>query len=337
MSHFPKPFFRSARNAWFVQIDDRQIKLAADKDEAFTRYHELMAQPAAAPAIPQADAKPLVVVVVDSFLDWCQQNRAPDTYVWYKERLTSFCKTIDPGMTVADLKPFHVQTWVDSQKALAPGSRRNLITAVKRSMKWAEELGYIDRSPLRYMKKPAGGRKEQVVTPDQYQALLARTADQEFKDLLTVSWEVGARPQESLRVERRHVDLAGNRWVFPASESKNKRTPRVIYLTPKAAEITRRLAAKYPNGPIFRNIKGKPWTPYATNCRFKRAQKKVGVKVSLYAMRHTWMNRMLLSGVDAFTVATLAGHSDPSMLAKHYAHLSQAPGYLSQQAMRAAS
>ena len=27
------------------QIGDRQVKLAADKDEAFTRYHELMAKP----------------------------------------------------------------------------------------------------------------------------------------------------------------------------------------------------------------------------------------------------------------------------------------------------
>jgi integrase len=123
--------------------------------------------------------------------------------------------------------------------------------------------------------------------------------------------------------------------MFPASESKNKRTPRVVYMTPKAMEITRRLAEKYPQGPIFRNMDRRPWTPYATSCRFTRAKKKVGVKVSLYALRHTWMNRMLINGVDAFTVATLAGHSDPSMLAKHYAHLSQAPGYLSQQAMRA--
>jgi integrase len=167
--------------------------------------------------------------------------------------------------------------------------------------------------------------------------LLDRSADQQFKDLLTVTWETGCRPQESLRIEARHVDLTGNRWMFPASESKNKRTPRVVYMTPKAMEITRRLAEKYPQGPIFRNMDGRPWTPYATSCRFKRAKKKVGVKVSLYALRHTWMNRMLITGVDAFTVATLAGHSDPSMLAKHYAHLSQAPGYLSQQAMRATS
>jgi integrase len=144
------------------------------------------------------------------------------------------------------LKPYHVQTWVDSHPDLASGARRNLITAVKRAMKWAEELGYIDRSPLRYMKKPAGGRKEQVVSVAQYQALLDRTKDQEFKDLLIATWETGCRPQESLRVEARHVDLIGNRWMFPAPESKNKRTPRVVYMTPKAMEITRRLAEKHP-------------------------------------------------------------------------------------------
>ena len=93
---------------------------------------------------------------------------------------------------------------------------------------------------------------------------------------------------------------------------------------------------KHPTGPLFRNVDGLPWTPDATNCRFRRARKKVGVKVSLYSLRHTWINRMLLAGVDAFTVAHMAGHSDPSMLAKHYAHLSQAPSYLLQQISRLA-
>jgi integrase len=154
--------------------------------------------------------------------------------------------------------------------------------------------------------------------------------------LITVSWETGCRPQESLNVEARHLDVTGNRWVFPASESKGNKIPRVVYLTPKALEISERLAAKHPQGVLFRNKNGRPWTPTATGCRFWRIKAKVGGKVSLYALRHTWMNRMLIGGVDAFTVATLAGHRDPSMLAKHYAHLSQAPGYLSQQAMRAA-
>ena len=172
------------------------------------------------------------------------------------------------------------------------------------------------------------GKRTTVVSPDEFARMLAAVRRQPFKDLLTVTWETGCRPQESLRVEARHVDLAGERWFFPASEAKGKKVPRVVYLTPKAIEVTERLMKKHPAGPLFRNVNGRQWTPYATNCRFRRARKKVGVKVSLYSLRHTWINRMLLGGVDAFTVAVLAGHSDPSMLAKHYAHLSQAPDFL---------
>jgi integrase/recombinase XerD len=42
MAHFPKPFFKKARSAWYVQLDGKQIKLAPDKDLAFERYHQLM-------------------------------------------------------------------------------------------------------------------------------------------------------------------------------------------------------------------------------------------------------------------------------------------------------
>ncbi len=339
MPHFPKPFFRPARGLWYVQVAGKQINLGSDKDAAFTTYHGLMQQRselAAAAPVPKHDARPQVVVVlIDEFLDWCEKHRAADTYRWYKDRLNSFVSTIDAALTVDHLRPHHVQKWVDDYPVeLSSGSRRNLIASVKRAMKWAEEQGYIDRSPLAHMRKPGCGRKEQIVTAEQYQALLAWSRDQNFKDLVSVIWETGCRPQEALRIEARHVDLAGQRWVFPASESKGKKSARTVYLTPAAAKITERLMAEHPTGALFRNADGRAWTPYATNCRFRRAKRKIGVKVSCYALRHTWVNRMLLKGVDAFTVGHLAGHSDPSMLARHYAHLSQAPEYLLEQVKR---
>ena len=108
MPHFAKPFFRTARNAWFVQVGNRQIKLAADKDEAFARYYEMMAKPAAH-VVTKAEAQRLVVVIVDEFLDWCQKHRAPDTYRWYKDRLESFCKTIEQSLTADQLRPHHAR------------------------------------------------------------------------------------------------------------------------------------------------------------------------------------------------------------------------------------
>jgi integrase len=336
--HFPKPFFRSARNAWYVQIGTRQVKLGADRDSAFQRYHELMSEPIAARAAPpQIPSDQLVVVMVDEYLDWCQKHRSSDTYRWYKDRLNDFCQAIPAELTLDRLKPHHVQKWVDAKEGLASGSRRNLIAAVKRAMNWAEEQGYVERSPIAHLRKPACGRKEQIVSNAEYQALLDATTDQEFRDLLTVTWETGCRPQESLRVEARHVDLQGQRWVFPPSESKGKKTPRVVYLTPKALEVCKRLMTKHAAGPLFRNTEGAAWTPDATNCRFFTLKRKLKVRYSLYALRHSWVNRLLTAGCDAFSVALLAGHTDPSMLAKHYQHLSQSPAFLLEQARRASA
>jgi integrase len=334
MPHFPKPFFRPNRGLWYVQLRGKQHNLGSDKDAAFRRYHDLMNQPAEKPAVVKSDS---VIVVIDAFLDFVQLHRAADTYRWYKDRLQLFTDFIPAALTLAQLRPFHVQQWIDSYPDLTAGSKRNYARAIQRAMRWAEEQGYVDRSPLAHFKKPRGGKREQVVSADEYAKLLAKTKDQEFKDLLTVTWETGCRPQESLRVEARHVDLANARWVFPASEAKGGRVPRIIYLTPKALEITQRLVKKYPDGPLFRNTDGVPWTPDACNCRFNTLKKKLGVRYCLYALRHTWMNRMLMSGVDALTVAVLAGHCDPSTLAKTYQHLSQSPTFLLGQARRASA
>jgi integrase len=335
MARFRKPFFRSARGLWYVWHDGQQVNLGADKDAAFTAWHELRTKPKT-PAITKAESQKLVLVIVDEFLDWCCKHRAPDTYRWYKDRLESFCKTIESTLTIDQLRPHHVQKWVDNYGVpLAPGSRRNLIRAAKRAMTWAEEQGYIERSPIAHMKKPGGGRKEQVVAAAEFDALLARCKDQEFKDLLIVTWETGCRPQESLRVEARHVDLATGRWVFPASESKGKRMPRIVYLTAKAMEITKRLMQKHPTGPLFRNTDGQAWTPSATNCRFQTIRRQTGVKYSLYALRHSFATHALMRGVDCITVSTLMGHSDPSTLARVYQHLGQNPAFLHEQLQKA--
>ncbi len=337
MPHFPKPFYREQRGLWYVQIHGKQVNLGADRNAALARYHALMAEAGHVETATTVATTQPVLVIIDEFLDWCQKHRSPDTFRWYKDRLNWFCQSISPDLTVDQLKPFHVQKWVDSRGAMASGTQRNLIAAVKRAMRWGEEMGHVDQSPLAHMRKPACGRKEQIVTPEEFQKILAVVKDEKFQDLLTVSFETGARPQEALRVEARHVDLGNARWVFPPSEAKGGRLPRVVYLPPISMQITERLMKAHPEGTLFRNSDGGEWTADAVNCRFGRIQKKLNVRYSLYALRHSWVNRMLMNGVDGLTVAALAGHADGSMLVKHYAHLSQSPTFLREQAKRASA
>ena len=218
---------------------------------------------------PEPATADAVVSVLDAFLDWCQKHRAPRTYDWYRDYLQSFAGSIPRDLRVDRLKPIHVQQWVDAQPGWGSG-KRGAITAVQRAFNWAARIGLIEANPVRHVEKPRAGRRDVVITHEEYAWILGQVRDEEFRDLFVVCWETGCRPQEILAVEARHVDESGGRWVFPPDEVKGKKSHRVVYLTDRALEITRRLMARHPEGPLFRNTDGRPWHPYALNCRFGR-------------------------------------------------------------------
>src|SRR5207302_34650 len=110
------------------------------------------------------------------------------------------------------------------------------------------------------IEKPRAGKRNLVIEEAGFETILKAVKDQLFRDLLQVAWETGARPQELLRVEARHVDAPHSRWVFPPEEAKVKSHPRVVYLSETAMTITQRLVQLWPEGPLFRNEDGNPWT-----------------------------------------------------------------------------
>jgi len=250
---------------------------------------------------------------------------------------------------------------------IGPEAQNTACRAIQRAMRWAEKKGRIEKSPVADYEKPRPGKRNVVISPPLFETILGCVKCEPFRDLLVTTWETAARPQESLAVEARHVDLFNKRWIFPPNESKGEQFPRIVYLTPTALKITKRLMLKHPEGPLFRNTEGRPWTTDAVNCAFIRIQISLGEQVMrdkgimvdssltkaqakqqaknlaleyrkkycLYHLRHSWLDRALKSGVDALTCAILMGHRDPSTLAKVYQHLSQSPDYLLQAAKKA--
>jgi integrase len=325
-----KPWFRSDRNAWFVCFQGKQINLGADKFEAERHFHELLAgrQPRV-----QSPSSPYVYAIIDLFLEWTQAHRVPETYAWYTKHLQAFLDSLPDAstLTLEQFKPFHVQQWTDKQKKWGDSYRRGAIVAVQRAFTWAENLGHIDKSPIRHIEKPAQGKTEKTVSFEHFEAMLKSVRGQTARDLLTFSWEVGPRPQETRIIEARHFNPASGKIEIPPAEAKGKKRWRIIYLTDKALEIVKRLVAKHPVGPIFRNCEGQPWTPFSTCCLFTRLKEKVKVKYSLYTFRHTFCQRMLELGMDHLTVAGLMGHANGQMVATTYSHMAKAKQYLQEE------
>jgi len=223
MPHHPKPWYRSDRGVWCVQLHGKQVNLGSDHEAAFARYHELMSKPK--PQLCSAS----VAVVIDVFLDWAQLNRAERSYQFYKERCQSFLDSVPKAITVSQLRPYHVQQWVDSKSSWSDGMKRGAIMSVQRALNWAAKMGHIDSSPIAHMEKPPQGKREKIIPPELFKTMLGHVKDKEFTDLLTLAWETGARPQELIRIEARHFDEQRQRIVFPEKEAKGKRHIRVIY------------------------------------------------------------------------------------------------------------
>ena len=270
MSRRPKPWFREARGEWFVTIGGVQNNLGHHKKLAFERFYELMRQPQERKVDPRS-----VIPIINAFLDWVKQHRSPDTFEWYRYRLERFAAKY-PDLRVDDMKPFHAQKWVDSYPDFAVTSRRNYLRSIKRCLAWAVKQGYLDKNPLLALEVPAAEGREVVIEPEEFEKLLSFCRDENFRDLVVLTWETGCRPQESLRVETRQVDLVHQRWVFPRKGSKGKKAPRIVYLNDEALKITQKLMLRNSSGPLFRNVDGMPWTTDAVNCAFDRLQARMG-------------------------------------------------------------
>ncbi len=274
MPREPKPWFRKDRDAWFVTIRGTRHNLGPNKKQAYARFYELIKEPEQPKSVPAAKSNDAFVVLADKYLEWTSIHRAGPTHEWYRYRIERFCQRY-PELKTSDLKPYHVQQWVDSYPELSQTSRRNYIRSVKRCLEWARLQGYIAANPIDGIEVPSAERRELLITPSDFSEMLSFIPDPTLRELCQVTFDTGCRPQESLRLEAKHIDFSFDRWVFPIKASKGKRAPRIVYLTPFAMDVCKRLAVANPQGLLFRNREGNPWTVSSVNCAFKRLQKRM--------------------------------------------------------------
>lgn len=270
MARIPKIWYRKERKAWFVTIHGTRHNLGPDKKQATERFHQLMGTTRHKPVRSMSFA-----AIADAYLEWVKTNRAASTYEGNRFHIERFCQKY-PDLQLAELRPYHCQQWVDAYPKLSQSTRRIYLKAIRRLVNWAIQQGYISGDPLRGLQMPASARREVCVTKDEFNRMLELIKWEWFRRLCIVAFETGCRPQELLRVEARHYDAAHSRWVFPVSESKGKRQPRVVYLTPKAEEITRNLAELYPEGRLFRNHAGKKLIQQTVASAFYRLRVRFG-------------------------------------------------------------
>ena len=134
----PKPWYRRQTDTWYVCLRGKQVPLAKGKrskreaDEAFHRLMTLSAVDCGptGQGAKVTDGRSLeVVVLLDQFLNWVQQNL--DCYEWHRRFIQEFADACG-GLTVGEIKPIHVTNWLAKKKTWGPTTRNRVIGEVRR-------------------------------------------------------------------------------------------------------------------------------------------------------------------------------------------------------------
>jgi integrase len=331
-----KPWYKSRDDAWFVTLrlpdgTRKQVKLCdgeANEAEAWTQLRHYRTGQVKTPT------RLTVAEAFDTFLDWASREKKAATFEHYRYFLQSFADTGVKPKPVSDLIPHHLTKWLQAH-GWNSTSRNRAVSCVKRALSWCVQEGLIPDSPLKAVKKDRMLRREKTITPEEHARIDAGVKDQAFRLYLFAMGQTGARSMEVRTVTA--ADVRDGEWVMRSKDFAVTGKPRHIYLTAEMCTLTAGLCEKYPEGPLFRNTRGLPWTHNAIRIRFRNLRKKLGLPKGIVAtaMRHTWVTDALEAGIPIATVSELAGHRSTKMVEQVYSKLSERKSHLRAAAAKA--
>jgi integrase len=339
-----KPFFRKFDGWWYAQLrvgsTRKQVKLVKGRENE-ARAYELFNEMAAKE--PQEVVESATLTVFDAFklfITWSRKEQKPATAELARHFLQSFSdheyeRKACGCLKVAALKPLHVTDWLAGRKWNST-TRNRAISNVKRALNWCVDQGVLLKNPVHGMKKPKERRRETTLTSEERQQIVAAVRDEAFKQFLYALGQTGARPIEIRTVTA--GDLRGGYWEMEGKSSDRTGEKRCIYLTPGMITLCQELARLRPEGPLFRNTRGEPWTRNAIRIRFRNLRDRLGLPAGVvaYAFRHTYITDALEKGVPIASLAELAGHRDTRMISTVYSKLSHRRRHLAEMAAKAA-
>jgi len=168
----------------------------------------------------------------------------------------------------------------------------------------------IQDNPASHVEKPDPKNERDRIASAGEWARLQATAAPHLLRFLTVSYTVGPRKGELLKLEWPDVDM--RRKEFTLRKTKNGET-RIVPMTPDVLAVfselrkDRRLDTKR----VFL-YKGEPWknprTAFAAACR------RAGIMgLRLHDLRHTASTNLRRAGVDTMTAMKIVGHKSEQM------------------------
>jgi len=325
-----------SKGQYTTTIEKQFYRLGTDKAAAEEQFRFLLNKHDMGEVV---DDNPRFAVIVDKWLIYVEKNHASERHRLCHDRVEEFVKFVGLTTRVRDLRPRHVEEWLESKTDVkAAGTRRNYTAIILACLNWAADKkkgNMIAANPLRgRLELPEGGsRGEDAVWPKEIFDLVLKVSNPAFADVVRILAWTGSRPSVICKVEAQHYRKLWRLWdvddLYKGKTNRKKYVKRIRFL-PQAVSLVERLNAEHPTGPIFRNSLGDPWTSdtlgvylYQLRNKFKETKELDWPDgLCLYGLRHTFATAFLKDHPNEIEyLRVLLGHKDYKMIFQHYGHL----------------
>jgi integrase len=224
------------------------------------------------------------------------------------------------GKLLNAVKAPDVNRWIATQlKGSKPGTVKRQFNTLRAIFNDALKADQIETNPCRYADPIRGavGRQRFLSAEEMVKLLLAAEEVEEWlSDYITWALHSGMRKGEMLALKWSNIhELADGRIVLTIEQSKSDQ-PRMVIGTTTMKEILDRqfIRKKKDDDALF------PISTMTLRRKWKLAREKAGLEdVTVHDLRRTHSTHAAASGVDLRTLADRIGHTDLTMLQKHYA------------------
>lgn len=322
-----KPWFWKARNAYYVQINGKQIRLSEDKKEADREFYRIMA---AEGKLGPKQREQVTVADACEALIAASQHLRPNTLLAYQENLGALAGRFG-GRRLDSIGPAEIVKWIltltlkRNGQPLSDSSRSLQFAYVKLLCNWAKDTGLIDANQFARVKNPwkVAKRASPMREEDYEKVMSLPRVSPRFKEVVEFVWRTGIRPGELAILSARHLDARLAIARFQPSEHKTgtkTNLAREVFIPEDLWERLQRYAQIHKKGPLLRRKNGNPWTRRDITNTWGKLKVRHGLACCLYQARHRFATSLLDSGVPLARVAVMMGHTNPNVLLNTYYH-----------------
>lgn len=279
----------------------------------------------------------------------------PSQYRNYETIIQRHICPVIGHMDIRSVKPFHLQTVLESSSAKSKSSMDKLMGTLRQMFERAEIDGMIESTPARKMIRPTCSEPQQrrSLTAEEIQSLLETAKHHRAGLWVRIMLQCGARRGEATAIrvedidkERRLLHICHSIEYASANSGKLKdtKTKSGERYVPIPEDLFNDLvsfirARKIRTGFLFKNANGKNmsetkirrmWSSFmrqwdldagAETYRNAIVNHAIDQNITPHYLRHTYATQLYRSSVDLKTAQYLLGHSDIRTTANIYSHI----------------